>query len=187
MRQTRRLYWALAAMIALAGCNTEPNAAPKPAQPAADDTPQIATAPPPPVSPDTTRIATPELDHVGTALGSWSMQDGNAVFGPPGGNPYFILSCDAQARRVRMARSDRRGDADRLQIVTANASATMTASIDPGPPRMVAGSLSADDMFFGALLAGDDRFGVRIDRQRTLAMPMAAALRTVIENCRRPD
>lgn len=179
---------ALATTLVLAGCNTEqpPAPAPEPTAPAVEATPEIATAPPPPPSKAATALPTPELDNVGTALGSWTMSEGGAVFGPPGGRAYFTLSCDREARRVTMARTDRRGSAGRLQIVTPTASATMTASIDAGPPRAVTGSLSADDMFFAALLATDDRFGVRIDTARTLAMPMGPEVRTVIEGCRRP-
>ncbi|UZK69104.1 hypothetical protein OKW76_13905 [Sphingomonas sp. S1-29] len=184
-RASRRTL-TLAALLVVAGCKAEPTPAPAPAQPDAEATPEIATAPPPPASSVAGALPTPELDNVGTALGRWVLRDGSAMFGPPDAPAYFILSCDRDARRVKMARTDRRGDVSRIQIVTPSAAATMSATVEPGPPRMVTGSLSADDVFFGALLATDDRFGVRIDQDRTLAMTMASEVRTVIEGCRRP-
>lgn len=184
-RASRRIL-TLAALLMLAGCEAEPTPAPAPAGPDPEASPEIATAPPPPPSTAAGALPTPELDNVGTALGTWALRDGSAVFGPPDARAYFILSCDRKTRRVKMARTDRRGAAARLQVVTPSASATMTATIEPGPPRVVTGSLGADDMFLAALLATEGRFGVRIDNARTLAMPMAPEVRTVIEACRRP-
>ncbi len=147
---------------------------------------RIAEAPPPPPSTAPGALPAPELDNVGTALGTWVERDGAALFGPPQGGARLIVACDREQGRVVFRRLGTQRSAATMRIVTATAAATMNAAVAEGPPRAVVGSLAAGDLFLTSLAATQDRFGVRIDRDRTLAMPADPLVGRVIAACRAP-
>lgn len=179
--------WVLAGVLLLAGCG-EPDPPVQNATTAIDVPPtqRIPEGETPPPSTAPGALPAPELDDVGTALGTWAERDGRALFGPPDGSALLVVTCDADARRVVFQRIGRNGSAATMRAVTATAAASMTARVGEGPPRAVVGSLAADDVFLTSLAAAKDRFGVRVDDDRTLAMPADPAVARVIAACRVP-
>lgn len=178
---------ALAALVLVGGCG-DPEPPPADTAVAVDVPPseRLAESPPPPPSTAAGALPAPELEDVGTALGTWVEREGAALFGPPQGGARLIVSCDREQGRVVFRRIGTNRSAATMRIVTATGAATMVASVDPGPPRAVVGSLAAGDLFLTSLAATGDRFGVRIDQDRTLAMPADPAVGRVIAACRAP-
>ncbi|MEH3040182.1 MAG: hypothetical protein PGN21_08970 [Sphingomonas paucimobilis] len=165
---------ALVAVLALAGCSSEP---PPPApQPTARATPPPRPTP----SPRTLRpgqLPTPELDGAVPVAGSWSATPGAATYSDAEGI-VFAIRCDRPARQILLSRGPFEGES--IRLFTDSAAATF-------PAQMVDGALetavSTGQTFLDAL-ARADRFGIASGKSPVLQIPGDKAIGAVVRGCR---
>ncbi|WP_294327814.1 hypothetical protein [uncultured Sphingomonas sp.] len=165
---------ALVALLALAGCSSEPPPpAPKP-------TARATPAPRPTPSPRVLRpgqLPTPELDGAVSVTGTWSAKPGAATFSDEQGI-VFAIRCDRSGQQILLSRGPFEGDS--IRLFTDDAAATF-------PAQMVDGALEAavsTGQTFLDALAKAERFGITSGKTPVLQVPGNKAIGAVVRGCR---
>ena len=166
---------ALVAVLALAGCSSEP-----PPPPAPRPTARATPAPRPTLSPPVLKpgqLPTPELDGAVPVAGRWSATPGAAVYAS-GDGIVLAIRCDRARRQILLSRGPFEGDS--IRLFTDSAAATF-------PAHMVDGTLetaiSTGQTFLDAL-ARANRFGVTSGKTPVLLVPGDKAIGAVVRGCR---
>lgn len=165
---------ALLAVLALAGCSSEPP------PPAPRPTGRATPAPRPTPSPRALmpgQLPAPELDGAVAVAGSWSATPGAAIYSNERGI-VFAIRCDRPARQILLSRGPFEGDS--IRLFTDSAAATF-------PAQMVDGALetavSTGQTFLDAL-AKAERFGIASGKTPVLQIPGDRAIGAVVRGCR---
>jgi|GEM_PF-5202536 len=165
---------ALLALLALAGCSSEPPPpAPKP-------TARATPSPRPTLSPRALKpgqLPIPELDGATPLRGSWSATPMAAVYGEDGGLA-FAIRCDRPARRILLSAAAKAGGS--LRLFTADAAARF-------PAQMVDGALESPvttGQTFLDALARADAIGIAVDDGEVRRIPGDKAIARVVRGCR---
>lgn len=159
---------ALAPLLLLAGCASEPAPPPPPPKPVAKP------APPPPPAPENW------MDAPRTP-GDWSYRAGTAVYGLPGAAPVFTFACDRLNGRIALRRTGSASGPVPMRVLTETATRLLDA-IPAGGTLSV--TLPARDPLLDAMAFSKGRFGIEVPGTATLYLPSWTEVSRVIEDCR---
>lgn len=165
---------ALAVLLALAGCSSEP---PTPApQPSARATlsPRL-TLSPRPLKPG--QLPTPELDGATPLAGGWTATPVAATYGGDGG-VAFAIRCDRTARRILLSVGATTGGS--LALFTDDAAANFPAQIVDGALET---PVTTGQTFLDAL-ARADAIGIAVDGGVVRRIPGDKAIGRIVRGCR---
>ena len=174
--QTRHLT--LVALLALAACVAPP---PPPA-------PKTVSAPPPVVAaPAPLPRLTGDWNDWPFTPGNWTYsRDGRGSvgqFGAPGRNPNVSLRCDAQNRRVTLAR-EASAPGQRIVIRTSSTMKELAAKPMGGTPAYLAADIATTDPILDAMAFSRGRILVEAEGQEPLILPSWAEITRIVEDCR---
>ncbi|WP_162935764.1 hypothetical protein [Tsuneonella amylolytica] len=173
--------WPLVALasMAAAAC-TAPAPEPTPAPPAARPTPPPVAVPTPVPTFDTWMDA-PQTP------GDWYYRTGGgttrALFGEPGADARFAVTCQLGQRRVTLARAGAASGPVPMTIRTETATRAVAATPGGDLPSLVA-TLGASDPLLDAIAFSKGRFAVEVAGQPALYLPSWPEITRVIEDCR---
>lgn len=177
----------IAALSLLAACSTTEESPPPPVL---MPTPTPAPAPAPALAPP--QVTTPSFDNWMDAPptpGDWFYRRSAygrsfAGYGPPFGEPMFVISCDRTRQVVMLEReSDVAGSAP-MQIRTESGDRLLTALPTGADIPSIAASLPANDPLLDMIAISKGRFAVEIPGMNNLYMPSWPEITRVIEDCR---
>lgn len=118
--------------------------------------------------------------------GNWSYrQDARgsiALFGPPGGEAFLTLRCDAAARRLYLSRAGE--TASPLTIRTTSLTRLLSVQSTGGGLPYVAAALAASDPLLDAMGFSRGHFVVEQAGAPPLVVPAWAEIERVTEDCR---
>lgn len=166
----------LVALLALAGCSSEPPPPPAPTPTArATPSPRPTLAPPRILKPG--QLPTPELDGATPIAGSWSATPNTATYGGEGGIA-FAIRCDRTARRILLSVGVT--TAGSLRLFTDDAAASFPAQVVDGA---LEAPVTTGQTFLDAL-ARADAIGIAVDDGLVRRIPGDAAVGGVVRGCR---
>jgi hypothetical protein len=166
-----RLIASLAAIAAMSACapRREAPPAPEPAPPVRQAPPPRPSPPPPPA---------PGWEDAQLTPGGWTLRaQGEAAFGPAGGEALFTVRCDRAARRVTLTRQGS-GNGP-LVVRTSTAARTL-----PVAAPALSAALSVGDPLLDAMVFSRGRFAVEAPGLPRLVIPAWPEPARVIEDCR---
>jgi hypothetical protein len=116
----------------------------------------------------------------------WRMEGSRSVarYGPPSSESALVFSCNREAGAVTLLRPGSGEGQVPMTIQTATISRTLSAAAEPGPPPMIALTLSARDGLLDAMAFSRGRFAVETAGLPTLYVPSWTEVSRVIEDCR---
>ena len=163
--QTRNLT--LAAVLLLASCVAPP---PQPAPRAAPTPPPVAAKPAP----------APRLS------GDWTYRRDNqgsvGSFGAPGQNAKVSLRCDAQNRRLYLAREASAGQ--KMVIRTSSSSKEFATRPRGTNPLYVTAEILPNDAILDAMAFSRGRILLDAEGQQPVVLPSWAEITRIVEDCR---
>ena len=172
--QTRHLT--LIALLALAACVAPP---PPPA-------PKTVSAPPPVAAPAPVPKLAGDWNDWPFTQGDWSYRRDNqgsaGSFGTPGQNAKVSLRCDAQSRRVYLAREASAGQ--RMVIRTSSSSKEFATSPRGASPMYVTAEILPNDEILDAMAFSRGRILVDAEGQQPVILPTWAEITRIVEDCR---
>ena len=99
-------------------------------------------------------------------------------------NDTLVLSCNREAGAITLIRSGTGEGELPMSIQTSTISRTLSATAEPGPPPVIALTLSARDGLLDAMAFSRGRFAVETAGLPPLYVPSWAEVSRVIEDCR---
>jgi hypothetical protein len=169
----------LAALLTLSACASPP--APRAPQPAPVAKPTAVAPTPQPQRPTGEWIDWP------VAPGDWMYRRDDrgsiALFGPTGQNATLTLRCDAQRRRVYLAREGS-GPGGRMVVRTNSAMKELLASPTSGTVAYLATEIMPTDPILDAMALSRGRIAVEAEGQQPIAIPSWAEITRIVEDCR---
>lgn len=162
-----------------ASCSQQREIAPTP-------TPIATPRPLPPPPPPPPRVTDWRDAPITPGTWRWRMEGGRSV--ARFGNDALVLSCNREAAAITLIRPGtgtfEGGDQVPMTIQTATISRTLSAQAEPGPPPVIALTLSARDGLLDAMAFSRGRFAVETAGLPTLYVPSWTEVSRVIEDCR---
>ena len=119
--------------------------------------------------------------------GNWTYsRDGRGSvgqFGTPGRNPNVSLRCDAQNRRVTLAR-EASTPGQRIIIRTSSTMKELAAKPMGGTPAYLGADIATTDPILDAMAFSRGRVLVEAEGQEPLILPSWAEITRIVEDCR---
>lgn len=120
--------------------------------------------------------------------GDWSYsREGTgtlASFGAARSEARFVIRCDANTRRIALARPGTATGSVPMRILTETSERLLTAQPSSGSLPLVGVTLAASDPLLDAMAFSKGRFAVETGGMETLYLPSWTEVTRVIEDCR---
>lgn len=167
-----------------AACCTARTPQPSPIPPLARPSPSPTPAPTPVATPTSTSW----MDAPATP-GDWHYRSGGgttrALFGDPGADARFAITCDPAQRAITLARAGSASAPAAMRIFTEHGDRILSAAPSANPIPSLDARLGANDAILDAMAFSKGRFAVLIDGLDPLYLPSWPEVTRVIEDCRR--
>lgn len=180
----RHRLLAVIATLGAASC-AAPAPEPTPAPPAQAQRPAPTPAPTSQSAP--APVSTSWMDAPQTP-GDWFYRtDGaatRALFGAPGTDARFALTCLLDSRRLTLARAGSATGPTTMTVRTETVTRAVSALPDSSDVPSVLATLAANDPLLDAMAFSKGRFAIEVPGQSPLYLPAWAEVTRVIEDCR---
>lgn len=167
-----------------AACCTARTPQPSPTPPVARPTPSPTPAP----TPIATPTSTSWMDAPATP-GDWHYRSGGgttrALFGDPGADARFAITCDPAQRSITLARAGSAPAPAPMRIPTEHGDRTLAAAPSTNAIPSLDARLGTNDPILDAMAFSKGRFAVLVAGLDPLYLPSWPEVTRVIEDCRR--
>jgi len=148
--------------------------------PAPTPSPTPSHTPPPP-PPPARQIANWRDAPITPGTWRWRMEGARSVARFAG--DALVLSCNREAGTITLIRPGAADGAVPMTIQTSTLNRTLSATPEPGPPPVIALTMSARDGLLDAMAFSRGRFAVEVAGLPTLYVPSWTEVSRVIEDC----